>query len=105
MINCFETYFDAYFAYFAPILKSRMQFENLVFVIMSTRENTRLIARAYFKLTQKCLMFEAVFGHINPLSVFLISQQMWHPSSKNLSDFQGQPLIVICLLFMQYHEL
>ena len=25
-----------------------------------------------------------LFGHFNPLSVLLISQQMWHPSSKNL---------------------
>ena len=29
-----------------------------------------------------------LFGHFNPLSVLLISQQMWHPSSKNISDFQ-----------------
>ena len=29
-----------------------------------------------------------LFGHLNTLSVLLISQQMWHPSSKNLSDFQ-----------------
>ena len=29
-----------------------------------------------------------LFGHFNPLSVLLIIQQMWHPSSKNLSDFQ-----------------
>ena len=29
-----------------------------------------------------------LFGLFNPLSVLLISQQMWHPSSKNLSDFQ-----------------
>ena len=29
-----------------------------------------------------------LFGHLNPLSVLFISQQMWHPSSKNLSDFQ-----------------
>ena len=29
-----------------------------------------------------------LFGHFNPLSVLFISQQMWHPSSKNLSDFQ-----------------
>ena len=28
-----------------------------------------------------------LFGHFNPLSVLFISQQMWHPSSKNLSDF------------------
>ena len=28
------------------------------------------------------------FDHFNPLSVLLISQQMWHPSSKNRSDFQ-----------------
>ena len=29
-----------------------------------------------------------LFGHFNPLSFSLISQQMWHSSSKNLSDFQ-----------------
>ena len=29
-----------------------------------------------------------LFGHFNPLSVLLISQQMWHPFSKNLLDFQ-----------------
>ena len=29
-----------------------------------------------------------LFSHFSPLSVLLISQQMWHPSSKNLSDFQ-----------------
>ena len=29
-----------------------------------------------------------LFGHFNPLSVLVISQQMWHPSSKKLSDFQ-----------------
>ena len=29
-----------------------------------------------------------LFGHFNPLSVLFISQQMWHPSNKNLSDFQ-----------------
>ena len=29
-----------------------------------------------------------LFGHFNPFSVLLISQQMWHPSSKIFSDFQ-----------------
>ena len=29
-----------------------------------------------------------LFGHFNPLSVLFIGQQMWHPSSKNISDFQ-----------------
>ena len=29
-----------------------------------------------------------LLGHINPLSILLISQQLWHPSSKNISDFQ-----------------
>ena len=28
------------------------------------------------------------FGHLNPLSVLLIRQQIWQPSSKNLSDFK-----------------
>ena len=48
MLKCFETYFDAYFAYFAcrtaPILKTREQFENLVFVIMSTRKNLHALS-------------------------------------------------------------
>ena len=29
-----------------------------------------------------------LFGHFNQLSVLLISQQMWHPYSKHLSEFQ-----------------
>lgn len=29
-----------------------------------------------------------LFGHFNPLPLLLVSQQMWHPSSRNLSDFQ-----------------
>ena len=49
MVNRFETYFAAYYVYFTAILhqvqKTLGQFENLVFVIMSTRENIRLIAR------------------------------------------------------------
>ena len=32
-----------------------------------------------------------LFGHFIPLSVLFISQQMWYPSSKNLSDFQMLP--------------
>ena len=49
-MNRFETYFYAYHAYFTtrkrPILKTLERFENFVFVIMSTRENIRLIAIA-----------------------------------------------------------
>jgi hypothetical protein len=29
-----------------------------------------------------------LFGHLNPLPLLLIGQQMWHLSSRNLSDFQ-----------------
>ena len=29
-----------------------------------------------------------LFGHFDPLPLLLVSQQMWHPSSRNLSDFQ-----------------
>ena len=29
-----------------------------------------------------------LFGHFNPLPLLLTSQQMWHPSSRNLSAFQ-----------------
>ena len=48
-------YFDAYFAYFC-YRTAQLQFENLVFVIMSTRENTRLIARASYLTTGICKM-------------------------------------------------
>ena len=50
MINCFEKYLllTLLCCQTTPILKTRVQFENLVFVIMSTRENTRLIARTSF---------------------------------------------------------
>ena len=44
------------------------------------------IGKLLFVTTLKHL--EQVFGRFNPLSVLLISQQMWHPSSKNPSDFQ-----------------
>ena len=50
MVNRFETFFVAYYAYFTAklhmFLKTLGQFENLVFVIMPTRENIRLIARS-----------------------------------------------------------
>ena len=29
-----------------------------------------------------------LFGYFNPLPLLLVSQLMWHPSSRNLSDFQ-----------------
>ena len=44
------------------------------------------IGKLIFVISWKHL--KQLFGHFNPLSVLLISQQMWHPSSKNLSDFQ-----------------
>ena len=55
MVNRFETYRVAYYAYFyyqtTPILKTLGQFDNLVFVIMSTSENIRLITRTIFFVT------------------------------------------------------
>ena len=50
MMDRFETYFDAFYAYFTTetvqFEKILGQFEDLGFVIMSTRENIRLIPRA-----------------------------------------------------------
>ena len=51
MMNRFETYFDAFYVNFTTGTdkfkkKTLGQFENQGFVIMSTRENIRLIARA-----------------------------------------------------------
>ena len=52
MVNRFETYSVACYAYFTAELhqfkKKIVQFENLVFVIMSTKENIRLIVRTPF---------------------------------------------------------
>ena len=57
MMNRFETYFCCLLCIFncqtIPILRTFGQFENLVFVIMSTRENIRLIARNSLWLCQK----------------------------------------------------
>ena len=44
------------------------------------------IGKLLFVLFWKHL--KQLFGHFNPLPLLLISQQMWHPSSRNLSDFQ-----------------
>ena len=44
------------------------------------------IGKLLFVIFQKHL--KQLFGHFNPLPLLLISQQMWHPSSRNLSDFQ-----------------
>ena len=44
------------------------------------------IAKLIFVTSLKHL--KHLFGHSNPLSVLFISLKMWHPSSKNLSDFQ-----------------
>ena len=75
MVNHFEMYFVACCAYFTaklqiffytPILKTLGQFENLVFVIMSTRENIRLIARSSFKCTMCtcCGKLAGLFSHV-----------------------------------------
>ena len=43
------------------------------------------IGKLLFVISLKHL--KQLFGHFNPLSVLLISQQTWHPSSKNIPDF------------------
>ena len=48
-MNHFETY-CIFYCQTTQILKTLGQFENLVFVIMSTRENIRLIARSSLEL-------------------------------------------------------
>ena len=49
-MNRFETHFDANYTYYILPKQTNFKitrlFENLAFVIMSTRENIRLIARA-----------------------------------------------------------
>ena len=44
------------------------------------------IGKLLFVLFWKHL--KQLFSHFIPLPLLLISEQMWHPSSRNLSDFQ-----------------
>jgi hypothetical protein len=44
------------------------------------------IAKLFFVMFWQHL--KQLFGHLNPLPLLLIGLQMWHPSSRNLSDFQ-----------------
>ena len=44
------------------------------------------ISKLLFIISWKHL--KQLFGHFNRLPHLLISQQMWHSSSRNLSDFQ-----------------
>ena len=44
------------------------------------------IGKLLFVIFWKCL--KQLFGHFNQLPLLLISLQMWHPSSRNFSDFQ-----------------
>ena len=56
---------------------------NIIDPILITWDD---IGKLLFVISLKHL--KQLYGHFNPLSVLLISQQMWHPSSKNISDFQ-----------------
>ena len=64
MMDRFETYFVAFYAYFTTetvqFLKILGQFENLGFVIMSTRENIRLIARAALLINRSIIQWNGV---------------------------------------------
>ena len=66
MMNRFETYFDAFYAYYrnSPISKTLGLFENLGFVIMSTRENIPLIARAPCHFRTNFRILETDFSRI-----------------------------------------
>ena len=44
------------------------------------------ISKLLFAIFWKHL--KQLFGHFNLFPLLLISQQMWHPSNRNLSDFQ-----------------
>ena len=66
MINRFETYFYANYAYFTTEtdkFKTLGRFENFVFVIMSTRKNIRLIARASWLIPwQSIILILRIWG-------------------------------------------
>ena len=76
MVNVFCCLLCIFYCRTTPILKTLGQFENLVFVIMSTRENIRLIARSSLvSLRQNNFIFIGYLKtggregvHVNPLN-------------------------------------
>ena len=65
---------------FIANLSDRLKIIHLIFITCDD------IGNPLFVISLKHM--KQLFGHFNPLSVLLISQQMWHSSSKNISDFQ-----------------
>ena len=84
MVNRFETYCQT-----TPISKTLGQFENLVFVIMSTRENVRLIARCSFD-TISVEGLASMFLLIPQLFFFTIKECKLDSSNNGLFDLSGQ---------------
>ena len=73
MMNRFETYFDVFYAYFTTKtgqFKTLGQFENLGFVIMSTRENISLIARAPSDVTRNYYAFNTHLDSLAQQEIF-----------------------------------
>ena len=64
--------------------------------IANLSDGLKIIGQTFITCEDICkLLFDTslkhlkqLFVHFNPLSVLLISQQKWHPSSKNISVFQ-----------------
>ena len=85
-IPCTQRPFDNYWAsalfsgpYFIANLADELKIMDLIFITCDD------IGKLLFVISLKHL--KQLFDHFNPLSVLLISQQMWHPSRKNLSKF------------------
>ena len=83
MVNRLETYFVAYYAYLllnCTNFKTLGQFENLVFVIMSTRENIRLIARTSWEFARTAgiihIYCSQTVGDIRILKIITLTKRM-----------------------------
>ena len=128
-MNRFETYFDANYTYYVyypnrRILKSLGLFENLAFVILSTRENIRLIARASSitkGATQYTLYFRreysmdrsSIFGYnVNVGVLRPPASGIWsarktpsfmHPLKASINEFWLCPATILRLYSMDRH--
>ena len=91
--NLFCCLLCKFYYWTTPILKTLGQIENLVFVIMSTRENIRLIARTSFscKQLEKSLL---LFVYWKPIKDTLTNSEGPDDMLQSVAYYQG----LYCLL-------
>ena len=89
-------HFCIFYCRTTPFLKTLEQFENMVFIIMSTRENIRLIARAPIQIAIVFLKLVWFYSKLCIVSVKILFKVIHHLQRRANLPFRRPPLI-LCL--------